>query len=598
MLTVVFLVVHKFYMGNRESYIQLVKQAQSGDEESMNRLAEVVREPLCIYVHRLTLDDALTQDILQETLLEMFKFLDKLEEANRFWPWLLRIATNNVNDYHKREGRQRQASMSKMPETGPKEKQEALENLIGQELRQVVSEAMSVLKPRYRAVLTLRCYEELAYSEISEVLGCSTFGARMLFVRAKKSLVKQLSRRGFGKGSLLLALALFGKMTAPSEAAAAGVSVTAGTTKVGLAAGLLGVVGGKALVVSLTTASVLTVGAIVATSGPEKTSAVTGPNKISELPVVGQAESISRMSGEYWYFFPEGAGGAVMMQQITQSGRQWLQDEYANYYNHDNTISIRNHRCWNSDLSVWRLPTDGPELTAFISQVEGRSVEMEYVGDKSRGLLVIASSKEAGQSNFWMTRHYNVMDEDYFQSDWPKDTPTIDNRDPMHRRGWTYFKITGQINGREVRGRGRMPFVYAAGRRHWPWVKLKVGDRIIEEACFAGLSRPWMGLHTIDTIRRDAAEKQIRFETRYNKSSGKALVALKTKYVRIVYTIDMEKDVIESITFSGDTGGQLQFGYLQDIDSIGSEFAEPVSKTSMRVSSKGISWLLELINNN
>ena len=124
-------------MGNKENYIQLVKQAQSGDEESMNRLAEVVREPLCIYVHRLTLDDALTQDILQETLLEMFKFLNKLEKANRFWSWLLRIATNNVNDHYKREGRRRTASMSKIPETGPEEKQEGLENLIGHELKQV-----------------------------------------------------------------------------------------------------------------------------------------------------------------------------------------------------------------------------------------------------------------------------------------------------------------------------------------------------------------------------------------------------------------------------------------------------------------------------
>jgi RNA polymerase sigma-70 factor (ECF subfamily) len=571
-------------MGNKENYIQLVKQAQSGNKESMNHLAEVVREPLCIYVHRLTLDDALTQDILQETLLEMFKFLDKLEK--------------NVNDHYKREGRRMTASMSKIPETGPEEKQEGLENLIGQELKQVVSAAMSALKPQHRAVLTLRCYEELPYSEISDVIGCSTFGARMLFVRAKKALVKQLSRRGFGKGSLLLALALFGKMTATSEAAAAGISVTAATTKVGLAAGLLGAVSGKALVVSLTTASVLTVGTMVATSGPEKATAVPGQNKSIELPVVSQAKNMSRESGEYWYFFPEGAGGAVMMQQITQSGRQWLQDEFANYYNQNNTLSIRNCRMWHSNLNVWRLPTDGPELTDFLSRVEGRAVEMEYVANKSSGLLVIASSKESGQSNFWMTRHYNVMDEDYFQSDWPKDTPTKDERDVMHKRGWTYFKITGQINGKEVRGGGRVPFVYAASRRHWPWVKLKVGADTVSAVSFAGLSRPWMGLHTIDTVRRDAAQKRIWFETRYNKSSGKALVALKTKDGRIVYTIDMEKDVVESITFSGDSGGQLQFDYFQDIDNIGSEFEEPSRKAPLTGRSEGISWLLELINNN
>ncbi len=194
-----------------------------------------------------------------------------------------------------------------------------------------------------------------------------------------------------------------------------------------------------------------------------------------------------------------------------------------------------------------------------------------------------------------MTRHYNVMDEDYFQSDWPKDTPTKDERDVMHRRGWTYFKITGQINGEEVRGGGRVPFVYSASRRHWPWVVLKAGENIVNEVSFAGLSRPWMGLHTVDTIRRDAAQKRIWFETRYNKSSGKALVALKTKDGRIVYTIDMEKDVVESITFSGDTGGQLQFDYLQEIDGIGREFAEPRREARLTESSEGMLWLLRLV---
>ncbi|MHC4735760.1 MAG: hypothetical protein ACYTDW_15085 [Planctomycetota bacterium] len=212
-------------------------------------------------------------------------------------------------------------------------------------------------------------------------------------------------------------------------------------------------------------------------------------------------------------------------------------------------------------------------------------------------MLVIASSKEAGERNFWMTRHYNVMDEDYFQSDWPKDTPTIDNRDVMHKRGWTYFKITGQINSKEVQGRGRIPFVYAASRRHWPWIELEVAGRIVNKACFAGLGRPWMGLHTIDTVRRDAAEKRIWFETRYNKSSGKVEVFLKPKDGLIVYTIDMEEDVVEQITFSKSDGreGELTFSYLQEIDDTGNEFVEPIRKSRLQERSEGMLWLLRLV---
>jgi len=583
-------------MEENVDYVELVTQAQLGDKECLNRLAEAVRVRLYPYVYRYTLSDELTEDIVQEIILKMLEVLNELKEADRFWPWLFKMALNKVLIHRRDEHKRRDVSKSAANLSDTQhEKQAAIADVVSRELRDIVISAMQKLKPEHRAVINMRCYDEMSYEEIAKTLGCSKFAAQMLFYRAKKSLKKQLARRGFGKGSMLLALVLFGKMTATSEAAAANISVTAAATKVGVMATVVSMIGSKAAVVTLTTAGVLVIGTMVATSGSDGTVNKLKNNPAINLPVTTK---VIQPQGEYWYFFPEGADGAVMMQQISQSGRQWLQDEYANFYNHEDTISIRNSRCWNSDLSVWRLPTDAPLLTEFLSRVEGRSVEMEYVGNKDAALLVIASSKEAGDRNFWMTRHYNVMDEDYFQSDWPKDTPTIDNRDPMHKRGWTYFTITGQINGKEVQGKGRIPFVYAASRRHWPWLELKVAGRIVNEAGFAGIGRPWMGLHTIDTVRRDAAQKQIWFGTTYDKHTGKAQVILKPGGFQIVYTIDMEKDVIESITFSGDTSGQLRFDYLQDIDNVGSEFAEPDRKASMRVSSEGISWLLELIRNN
>jgi RNA polymerase sigma-70 factor (ECF subfamily) len=579
-------------------YVKLVTQAQLGDKECLNRLAEASRVRLYTYVYRYTLSDELTQDIVQETILKMLEVLNELQEADRFWPWLFKIALNKILIHRRAEHKRRNVPKSAANLVDvQRDRQTAIANVVGQELKDIVLAAMQKLKHEHRAVINMRCYDEMSYDEIAKTLGCSKFAAQMLFYRAKKSLKKQLARRGFGKGSLLLALVLFGKITAPSEAMASNISVTAVTTKVGVIAALVSMMGSKAAVLSVTTAGVLVVGTMVATSGPDGTANKPKNNPVTNVPLTART---ARAQGEYWYFFPEGAGRAVMILHTKQSRRQWLQNENANYYNHGDTISIRNYRRWNSDLSVWRLPTDRPELTDFLSRLEGSSIEMEYVPNKDRGLLVIASSKEAVRKNFWITRYYNVMDEDYFQSDWPKDTPTIDNRDPMHKRGWTYFKITGQVNGKEIHGRGRIPFVYATSRSHWPWVELKVAGRIVSRACFAGLGRPWMGLHTIDTVRRDAAQKHIWFETKYDKRTGKAEVILKPEDGSIVYTIDMEKDVIEQITFSTSDGheGELRFSYLDDVDDAGSEFAEPVRKASMRDSSEGISWLLELKRNN
>jgi hypothetical protein len=220
-------------------------------------------------------------------------------------------------------------------------------------------------------------------------------------------------------------------------------------------------------------------------------------------------------------------------------------------------------------------------------------------------------------------RHFNVLQEEYFQFDWPQSTTVIDNRDAMHKRGWTYFRISGLVNGKEVSGTGRIPFVYETSKRFSPWLRLQFGDgsKILDngaEACvfdgsskevaryaggsfFKGLGRPWIGLHTIDTVRRDAAEQQVWFETKKISGDNKAEVVLTVEQAKLVYTIDMETDVVEKITFAGTNGseGELRFSYLQDIENVGNEFASPRAGSYRRSqqNSPGMLWLVKLINN-
>jgi len=255
---------------------------------------------------------------------------------------------------------------------------------------------------------------------------------------------------------------------------------------------------------------------------------------------------------------------------------------------------------WADDLGVRRLPTDKPQLRDFLSRVEGRPGQLKYVSGSADSLLVIAKQNENDEYS-QITHRYDVSDEEYFRYNWPASTRTIDDRDAMHRRGWTYFTVEGELNSREVEGTGRLPFVYSTSKRHWPWLRLKVGEKLVVDSgdgrLFKGLSRPWMGLHTIDTVRRDAAESGVWFETEL-LSGGKAEVTLTHNKTRLVYTIDMETDIIDKITFSDSDGseGELKFTYLQEIEDIGSEFAEPRQKSYRKPQeTRGMLWLMELI---
>ena len=125
------------------------------------------------------------------------------------------------------------------------------------ELSEVVVDAMARLRLSYRNILTLRCYEQMSYAEIAALMGCKELRARVLFFRAKHSLGRQLSRRGFGKGALLTALGVFGLLTAPTDSVPAAGTVSAASLHVGLIGTLAGTVGTPSgIVVAVTVAGV------------------------------------------------------------------------------------------------------------------------------------------------------------------------------------------------------------------------------------------------------------------------------------------------------------------------------------------------------
>ena len=612
-------------MDQQLDQIELIRRAQCGDRLCLEKLAEQARGRLHTFVYRLTQQEELTQEIVQESLFEMYKVLGKLKSAERFWPWLHGIATNKLRHHYRTERTQRNLAVSSAEgKASAKEHQDGLERLVGEELKQIVWSAMEKLRTQHKAVLVMRCYDDMAYADIAEAMGCSEFGTRMLFLRAKRALQRELSKNGFGKGSFLAALVLFGKMTAPSEAAAAHVSVTAAATKVGLLAGIAGLATTKTAIISLTAAGALTVGTVVTTSrhseGPEQ--ATSNPQAVAPFDRSDNAEE------EFWYYFPDGPAGSMMLRARSgadgdKSSWQVLQNTRANYLYRDGTVYINNHRMWAGDLSVLKVPTDSPKMTEFLRQVEGSSKAPEHVAASGKGLLVVAARDKAGDdSRPWVIRHRNMLDEDFFQGDWPAAAKTVDNRDEMHRRGWTYFRVAGQINGQSIWGAGRIPFVDSLRESYSPWLKLQAGSLTIADSYtdafvsrsasdqlgtykggsfFEGLLRPWAGLHTIDTVRRDAAEQHVKFETKYTPASEFVRVELDCGNVKLVYKIDLETDVIDEIIFSTDQGdkGNLKFSYLQSVDGVGGEFVRPVRPRTEKTSyheSPGLLWLIQLLN--
>ena len=559
----------------------------------------------------------------------MFHTSGKPNKADGLWPRLFNAALNKMRLGRRKEQYPDTMSMSTMAKEDAKDdSQQAMADAVGRELKDIIFMAMRRLTPRHRAVLTLRCYREMDYSHIAESLQCSEFAAKIHFYRAKRALQKQLSHHGFGRGAFLAAMVLFGKITAPTEAAAKSLTVSGAVTKVGVAAGLAAVATSKAAILSLTAAGAITLGTIAVKSGSDQAAAppTEGPAVISQITeAIGTA---GKAVQEYWHYYPQGTNGPLMMRLLKWDARaqqsycQWLQNEQANYYfdRDRNTIFIRNHRTWRDDSAVWRLPTDNPSVMRSLALAEPDAEPIQYVRDDGAGLLVILKQDEKTRQS-QITRNLNVLDEQYFLYNWPSSAPIIDARDTMHKRGWTYFRITGEIDGEKVSGTGRIPFVYATSRWNYPWIELTIDNKLklvdtgaearlydaegrltasyAGGSFFNGLGRPWMGLHTIDTVRRDAAEEQIEFRTVHN-AGDTAQVTLDCGATELTYNINMEKDVVESITLSTSDNrqGTLKFDYLQDIEETARDYVSPrqESPPKWRRDRLGILWLAKLMD--
>lgn len=169
-------------------HIRLVDQARLGDKESLEQLAKLAQESLRDDVYRMSLDAHLTDDIVQETILEMVKILGELKESDRFWPWLYKIALNKLRLHHRREKVRRTVPISEAAVVAGQKRE--MPELVAEELKEVVSNAMQGLKSEHRIVLSLRCYKEMEYAAIAETMGCSEFAARKLFL-ACETIVRQ-----------------------------------------------------------------------------------------------------------------------------------------------------------------------------------------------------------------------------------------------------------------------------------------------------------------------------------------------------------------------------------------------------------------------
>lgn len=239
-------------MVKNEELIELINRTKDGDNESINKLTQLVGDRLLPYIHRLTLNIDVAQDILQEVHLHIIKSINELEQPESFWTWIFIIAKGKVLHHYRDRRRETEVNTRAFQERWNSYEDSSLTGynfVLRKEMSEAVIQSIAQLSIYHRIVVALRCYENMPYSQIAEVLGCKEMYARVVFLRATKAMKKVLTRRGFSKEDLLLALGLFGTLTLKSEATSA-TYVSASMLSVGTLAVIISALSSRTAMVS------------------------------------------------------------------------------------------------------------------------------------------------------------------------------------------------------------------------------------------------------------------------------------------------------------------------------------------------------------
>ena len=165
---------------------ELIVAAQAGDRAALDALVRVHWRSLRRQALVLSLDAATADDVLQEALVRVVRFVHRCDPERGFGPWARGIVRNVARDSHRR--------VREPPEPpAPMAVDRRLD--LAEKLRAATT-ALGELSPRQREVLDLCGLQGQSPSEAARELDIAPGTARALLHQGRKALRARLLARG------------------------------------------------------------------------------------------------------------------------------------------------------------------------------------------------------------------------------------------------------------------------------------------------------------------------------------------------------------------------------------------------------------------
>ncbi|HEX7182637.1 MAG TPA: sigma-70 family RNA polymerase sigma factor [Thermoanaerobaculia bacterium] len=178
-----------------------------GHEESFRILFNRFYWPLFRFFEHRGFSTEECQDLIQETFLRVYRGIKAFRGEARWEHWLFRIAANTASKavrHHaaaRRAGREVPLEGEEVVDAPPAaaggsprgaEAPAPLRQLLGKEMREILTQAIAGLPAQMRRCVRLRVFQDLDYDEIAEILQISPSTVKVQLFKARKRLQMEL----------------------------------------------------------------------------------------------------------------------------------------------------------------------------------------------------------------------------------------------------------------------------------------------------------------------------------------------------------------------------------------------------------------------
>jgi RNA polymerase sigma-70 factor (ECF subfamily) len=192
---------------------RLVEALRQGDERAFVTLLDRYHLPLLRLAKLYVSDQAVAEEVVQETWLGLLQGIQRFEERSSLKTWLFRILINRARTHAQREGRS--IPFSSLPGADDEQNDGGVdadrflpaghwksfperwdvipeERLLSLETRGCIKQAIDALPPAQREVITLRDIEGWTSDDVCQSLSISAANQRVLLHRARAQVRRAL----------------------------------------------------------------------------------------------------------------------------------------------------------------------------------------------------------------------------------------------------------------------------------------------------------------------------------------------------------------------------------------------------------------------